>query len=47
MGKEYTDLTWEDLCNLMCGTPEDDCEEEGGDENDYMSLQKDDSNENY
>ena len=37
MGKEYTDLTWKDLCDLMCGTPEDDYEYddiEEGDEND-------------
>ncbi len=23
MGKEFTNLTWDDLCDLMCGRPED------------------------
>lgn len=24
MGKEFTDLTWEELCDLICGDPEED-----------------------
>ena len=28
MGAEFTDLTWEDLCDLMCGQPEEDFIEE-------------------
>lgn len=31
MGMEFIDLTIEELCELMCGTPEDDEEEEGDD----------------
>lgn len=32
VGAEFTDLTWEDMCDLMCGKPEEDYEEdmEGG-----------------
>ena len=30
MGAEFTDLTIEELCELMCGKPEDDGEEEDG-----------------
>ena len=39
MGKKFTDLTWEDMCDLMCGIPEEEPEEdnktkaEGGDDN--------------
>jgi hypothetical protein len=28
MGQTFEDLTWEELCDLMCGQPEDDCEED-------------------
>ena len=28
MGMELTNLTWEELCELMCGKPEEDEEEE-------------------
>jgi len=28
MGKEFTDLTWDELCDLMCGGPEDDGDDE-------------------
>ena len=28
MGKTFENLTWEELCDLMCGKPEDDEEEE-------------------
>ena len=28
MGKEFTNLTWEDLCDMMCGKPEEDMEDE-------------------
>ena len=24
MGKEFANLTWDDLCDLMCGKPEED-----------------------
>ena len=30
MGKTFEDLTWEDLCDLMCGGPEDEEEEDEG-----------------
>jgi len=30
MGKEFKDLTEEELCDLMCGRPEEDTEEEDG-----------------
>ena len=39
MGMEFKDLTEEDLCNLMCGKPEDD-EEEVNDENEQQELNK-------
>lgn len=28
MGKTFENLTWEELCDLMCGKPEEDCEED-------------------
>jgi hypothetical protein len=28
MGKEFDNLTWDDLCNLMCGEPEKEDNEE-------------------
>ena len=28
MGKTFEDLTWDDLCDLMCGGPEEDGEEQ-------------------
>ena len=31
MGKTFKNLTWEELCDLMCGKPEDDEEEEEDD----------------
>lgn len=31
MGKTFENLTWEELCDLMCGKPEDDEEEEEDD----------------
>ena len=34
MGAEFTNLTWEDMCDLMCGVPEDDILEREKDEND-------------
>lgn len=30
MGAEFTNLTEEELCDLMCGKPEEDEEEEDG-----------------
>lgn len=30
MGMEFYDLTPEELCDLICGEPEEDCEEEDG-----------------
>ena len=30
MGKEFTNLSQEDLCDLMCGKPEEDIYEGGG-----------------
>ena len=30
MGKEFTNLSQEDLCDLMCGKPEEDIDEGGG-----------------
>lgn len=33
MGKEFYDLTPEELCDLMCGKPEDDYED---DEDDFV-----------
>ena len=32
MGKTFENLTWDDLCDLMCGGPEDEMEEDA-DEN--------------
>lgn len=29
MGKTFDNLTWDDLCDLMCGGPEDDIEDSG------------------
>ena len=34
MGKTFENLTWDDLCDLMCGSPEDDDEEEDFDSDD-------------
>lgn len=34
MGKTFEDLTWEELCDLMCGKPE----EEGGEDDSKDSL---------
>ena len=28
MGKTFYDLTCEELCELMCGAPEEDCEDD-------------------
>ena len=28
MGKTFENLTWDDLCDLMCGAPEEDYEDE-------------------
>lgn len=28
MGKTFENLTWDDMCDLMCGKPEEDYEEE-------------------
>lgn len=28
MGATFNNLTWDDLCDLMCGKPEDDMEDE-------------------
>lgn len=28
MGATFENLTWDDLCDLMCGKPEDDSEDE-------------------
>ena len=32
MGKTFENLTWEELCDLMCGEPEEDCEEDDEEE---------------
>lgn len=32
-GAVFYDLTPEELCDLMCGDPEEDYEEEGGEDN--------------
>jgi hypothetical protein len=39
MGKTFEELTWEELCDLMCGAPE----EEGGedDNKDNISINTD------
>jgi len=29
MGKTFENLSWDDLCDLMCGGPEDDIEDSG------------------
>lgn len=36
MGKTFENLTWDDLCDLMCGDPEDDEDEDfdSGDDTD-------------
>ena len=36
MGAVFTDLTLEDLCDLMCGAPEDEPEEEEDDADDSI-----------
>ena len=28
MGKTFENLTWDDLCDLMCGGPEEEAEED-------------------
>lgn len=33
MGKTFEQLTWDDLCDLMCGTPEEDYDDTEGEEN--------------
>lgn len=38
MGMELTNLTWEDMCDLMCGTPEDEFLEENN--LDYMTKEE-------
>lgn len=30
MGKTFENLTWDDLCDLMCGVPEDEGGEDDG-----------------
>ncbi|MBR5677086.1 MAG: hypothetical protein IKX20_03000 [Paludibacteraceae bacterium] len=32
MGKTFTNLTWDDLCDLMCGVPEEEWEDETAEE---------------
>ena len=34
MGIEFTDLTLEQLCDLMCGKPDDDCDDDEDEEDD-------------
>jgi len=29
MGKVFENLTWDDLCDLMCGSPEEDGDDDG------------------
>lgn len=36
MGETFENLTWEELCDLMCGQPEDD--EEDGEEYEIQST---------
>ena len=31
MGQTFENLTWDDLCDLMCGAPEEDFEEDDSD----------------
>ena len=33
MGKTFENLTWDDLCDLMCGGPEDEGEEDDNKDN--------------
>lgn len=44
MGKEFTNLTEEDLCDLMCGTPEEDADDFVLTEENYYSQE---ANERY
>jgi len=32
MGKTFTNLTWDDLCDLMCGGPEEEWEDDTAEE---------------
>lgn len=52
MGAEFTDLTWEDLCDLMCGQPEEDFIEEDDEINDikqkkYFLISKNKNNKDF
>ena len=38
MGMTFENLTWEELCDLMCGQPEDDEDEEDGEEYEIQST---------
>ena len=41
MGKTFENLTWDDLCDLMCGRPEDDPEGGEDDNKDNISINTD------
>ena len=41
MGKTFEELTWEELCDLMCGKPEDDPEGGENDSKDNISINTD------
>lgn len=38
MGKTFENLTWDDLCDLMCGSPEDDEEEDFDSDDDIYNV---------
>ena len=41
MGAEFTDLTWDEMCDLMCGAPEEDMEDDNEKINEGRFLQND------
>ena len=39
MGKTFENLTWDDLCDLMCGGPEEEYEDEDDEsEDDILNM---------
>jgi len=38
MGKTFENLTWDDLCDLMCGGPEEDYEDEDDSEDESLNM---------
>ena len=39
MGMTFENLTWDDLCDLICGDPEDDTDDEIDEDEEWEALE--------